>query len=107
MTATVKIKVCRFNPNKDKEPHYEIYEVPYVKGMSARNALDYIRDNIDGSLAYYISCRIGKCLGCVANINGKNGLLCTTPLQPDMTLEPIKNRQIIKDLATIPDKSSL
>jgi succinate dehydrogenase/fumarate reductase iron-sulfur protein len=102
MTETIKIKVYRFNPKKDTEPHYETYDIPFVEGMSVRNALDYIRDNIDGSLAYYISCRIGKCLGCVATIDGKNKLICTTVFKPDMTIEPLKGREVIKDLVTMP-----
>ncbi len=106
VTEMAKIRVYRFNPKKDSEPRYETYEVPYVRGMSVRNALDYVRDNVDGSLAYYISCRIGKCLGCIAEIDGKNRLVCTTPFQPDMTIEPVKGRHIIKDLVTITEKGS-
>lgn len=102
MTQTTKITVSRFNPKRDKEPHRETYEVPYVEGMSVYNALTHIRDYIDGSLALYESCRSGKCLGCTVTINGKNDLLCTTLLRPDMTVEPLRNRKVIKDLVTEP-----
>jgi len=97
----ISIRIARFNPKKDQKPHYETYEVPYVEGMSVRNALEYIKDNIDGSLAYYDSCRIGKCLGCTITID-RNRLSCTTPLKPNMTLEPLKGRKVIKDLVTEP-----
>ena len=103
MTETkTTMRVYRFNPKKDKKPHYETYKIPYIEGMSVRNALDYIRENIDGSFAYYESCRIGKCLGCIATIDGKKRLTCTTPLKPDMTIEPLRDREVIKDLVTLP-----
>ena len=102
MTEMVKLKVRRSNPKKDKESRYETYEVPYIEGMTVGNALDYIKDNIDGSIAYYVSCRIGKCLGCTVTIDGKNSLFCTTPLTQDMTIEPLRGHRVIKDLVTVP-----
>ena len=103
MTQTIKIHVSRFNPKRDQGPHVETYEVPYVQGMSVSNALGHIRDYVDGSLAFYESCRAGKCLGCTVTINGKNDMMCTTPLKADMTVEPLRNRKVIKDLVTEPE----
>ena len=94
----VKIKILRFNPEKDQKPHWETYEIPFYEGWSVRNSLEYIRKNIDGGLAYYLSCRIGKCLGCLAIINGKNHLICSTRLKGDVTIEPAKGYKVIKDL---------
>lgn len=103
MTRIVDVRIARFNPRKDRESRYETYKVPYVDGMSVFNALEYIKDTLDGSLAYYMACcRVGKCLGCGVTIDGKNKLLCTEPLRPGMTIEPLKGHEIIRDLVTIP-----
>ncbi len=49
----IRVKVFRFDPAADKEPWYQTYQVPWEKGMSAMTALDYIYQNLDGTLAYY------------------------------------------------------
>jgi fumarate reductase iron-sulfur subunit len=100
-TTMAKVTISRFSPKKDGEPHPETYDIPYVEGMSVLNALDYVRDNIDGSLAYYVSCRNGKCLGCALTIDGINQMMCTTPFKPNMTIQPLRSHKIIKDLVTV------
>ncbi len=50
---TIKVKVFRFDPSVDKEPYYKTYEVPFEEGLSAMDCLDYIYQNLDGTLAYY------------------------------------------------------
>ena len=96
----VHVKVFRFDPSVDKGPHYRNYEVPLVEGMSAMNALDYIYQNMDGSLAYYdhAGCCLGICARCTGRINGKPGLLCQTTIQGDITLEPVQANEVIRDL---------
>ncbi len=97
-TKTVKVTILRFNPQKDKESHYETYEAPFVDGMAVLNAVQHVSDNIDGGLAYHYSCRNGKCGGCTVMIDGKAGQICTTPLRGDVTLEPMKGFAVVKDL---------
>jgi succinate dehydrogenase/fumarate reductase-like Fe-S protein len=96
----IKVKIYRFDPTIDKEGHYQRYEVPYEYGMSAMNALDYIYQNLDGTIAYYdhAACGLGVCGRCTGKINGKPGLLCRTPVDSDTTLEPIAKYKVIKDL---------
>ena len=98
----IKVKVFRFDPSADKEPHYETYEVPYAEGLSAMNALDHIYQNLDGSLAYYdhAGCTLGICGRCTGKINGRPGLLCQTPIQGDTTLEPVSQDRVLRDLVT-------
>jgi len=78
----IKVKVFRFDPTVEKEPHYETYEVPLTEGMSVLDILDYIYENIDSSLAYYdhAACRHGICGGCAVVVNGKTCLACQTPI---------------------------
>lgn len=94
----VKVRVLRFNPTKDKQSHYRDYEVPFRQGLTVLMALNYIYENIDTSLAYYYSCRIGKCGGCTVMVNGKAAMACTTPVEGDMVLEPLKGYEVVKDL---------
>ncbi|MGI9861479.1 2Fe-2S iron-sulfur cluster-binding protein [Moorella naiadis] len=94
---TIKIKVQRFDPAVDKEPNYQEYTVPYAKGTTVMSALRYIYENLDHSLAYYASCRIGKCAGCHVRVNGNTKLACTTIIEGNVTIEPKKGK-VIRDL---------
>jgi succinate dehydrogenase/fumarate reductase-like Fe-S protein len=96
----IRVRVFRFDPSVDQEPHFQAYQVPFEKGMSAMTALDYIYQNLDGTIAYYdhAACDLGICARCTGIINGKPGLFCQTVLQGDVTLEPISKTKIIKDL---------
>jgi fumarate reductase iron-sulfur subunit len=96
----VKVKVFRFNPSTDKEPHYQTYEVPLVEGMSVLDVLDYIYENIDSSLAYYdhAACRYGICGGCTLLVNGKACVACQTPVTGDITVDPAIKSKVVRDL---------
>ncbi len=96
----IQVKVFRFDPSADREPYYRSYEVPFEKGMSAMSALDYIYQNLDGTLAYYdhAACDLGICGRCTGIINGKAGLFCQTVIEGDITLEPASRARLIKDL---------
>ena len=96
----VAVKVFRFDPSLDDEPHYDTFEVPVTEGMSAMNALDYIYQNLDPSLAYYdhAGCDLGICARCTGKINGKAGLFCQTLVDGDICLEPVSASEVVKDL---------
>lgn len=96
----IRVKVFRSDPSVDKEPRFQTYQVPLENGMSAMTALDYIYQNLDGTIAYYdhAACDLGICARCTGRINGKLGLFCQTVIQGDVTLEPTSKTKIIKDL---------
>ncbi len=96
----IKVRVFRYNPPTDKQPHYETYEVPIGDGWSTYNVLMYIHDNIDPSLSFYGSCRIGVCGGCGAVVDGEGIRTCTTIVKGDFTVDPpcILGFGVIKDL---------
>jgi hypothetical protein len=64
------------------------------------NALDHIYQNQDSTLAYYdhAGCTLGICGRCVGKVNGKPGLICQTPVEGDITVEPLNQERVIKDL---------
>ena len=96
-------RVFRLDPSVDREPRYDTYEVPLEEGMSAMDVLDYIYQNLDGTLAYYdhAGCTLGICGRCTGKINGSPGLLCQTLVESDVTLEPISESRVIKDLVVV------
>jgi fumarate reductase iron-sulfur subunit len=97
---TIKVKVFRFDPSIDRELYYKTYEVPFEEGLSAMDCLDYIYQNLDGTLAYYdhAGCSLGICGRCTGKINGKPGLICQTRVEGDITLEPLNQEKVLKDL---------
>ena len=74
MQSTVTLTVMRYRPEQEAEPAAQEYEVPYRKDWVVLDALNYIKDNLDGSLSYRWSCRMGVCSlpsvqgGCVPSI---------------------------------------
>jgi fumarate reductase iron-sulfur subunit len=99
-SANITVKVFRFDPSVDKQPRYENYKVPFQTGMSAMDALDYIYQNLDSTLAYYdhAGCALGICGRCTGRINGNPGLLCQTIIAGDVTIEPLSTADVLKDL---------
>jgi len=99
---TVKIRVSRFDPATDEASRYDTYKVPVVHGMSVMDVLDYIYENLDGTLAYYdhAACNQGICKRCLIQINGETGLMCQTRVTGDVTLDPLPRFDVVKDLVT-------
>ena len=95
-------KIYRFDPDKDKKPYMQEYEVDTskLKGKMLLNALEGIREK-DPTLALRRSCGEGVCGSDGMNINGTNGLACITPLAklPDhVVLQPLPGFPVIRDL---------
>src|SRR6202167_1786628 len=64
MADTIVIEVARYSPETDAEPHFEQYEVPLRGDWMVLDALNYIKDKVDGTLTYRWSCRMGICGSC-------------------------------------------
>ncbi len=96
----ITARVLRFDPSVDRHPYYRAYEVPLEEGMSAMDVLDYIYQNLDGTLAYYdhAGCALGICARCTGRINGRAGLFCQVPVLDDVTLEPANPSRVLRDL---------
>lgn len=102
----IKVKVFRSDPTVEKKPRYQTYEVPLTEGMTVLDVLDYIYENVDGSLAYYdhAACRHGICGGCALVVTGETCLACQTPVYGDIIIEPPPKFKIIRDLVYITNK---
>ena len=107
-TATVRVQ--RFNPDNDKKPYIQEFKVPLTSDTTILDALHYIKAELDGSLTFRRSCRHAICGSCAMNVNGRNMLVCKTPLRREMdkkgrvTVKPLSYLPIIKDLVV--DRSS-
>ena len=108
----IKLKVYRFTPGEDARPEYREYEIEKTEKMSVLSALQYIYENLDGSLSmsgYF--CYRKLCGLCQLRINGKNRLGCRTGVEDGMVIEPAEGYPVIKDLAVdfssgrIPDRA--
>jgi fumarate reductase (CoM/CoB) subunit B len=93
-----KVKILRFNPEIEAEPHYETYPFPFQKGMTVLDVVFHLREKVDGTLSFGYCCRSSHCGLCAAVINGQPGLMCRESATPEMTLEPLRNFTVIRDL---------
>ncbi len=89
----------------------ESFEVPYREGMSALDALMWIRGNADSSLAIRYSCiNANACKECMVMVDGRTVYACTARLaRAGATIEPLANKRLIRDLVTdiVPPKERL
>ncbi len=81
---------------------YERFEVPFEAGQTVLDGLRWIRVHVDPSLAIRFSCiNANACKECMIQVGGKTVYACTTRLvEGEMTLEPLPNKTLIKDLVT-------
>ncbi|MHA1213197.1 MAG: succinate dehydrogenase/fumarate reductase iron-sulfur subunit [Candidatus Heimdallarchaeota archaeon] len=106
----------------EEKPVYERFKVPLAAGMTILEALFYIQDNYDHTLAFRYSCRGAICGSCGLTINKFPQLACKTQVDPielkkharvpnlvfgdiddwdqenEILIEPLPNMPIIKDL---------
>jgi succinate dehydrogenase / fumarate reductase iron-sulfur subunit len=101
----ITFHVTRFNPENDRTPYVKPYKVPVREGMTVLDGLHYIKENLDPSLSWRYSCRMGVCGSCGMLLNGHPTLACNTQIlhiaNSDLTVGPLPNFDIIRDL--VPD----
>src|ERR1700726_507083 len=102
MANRITLEVTRYNPAHDDKPKFETYEVPLRKEWVVLDALNYIKDHLDGSLSFRWSCRMGVCGSCGMMVNGVPKLTCATFLSDyapgPVRVEPMKNFPVLRDL---------
>lgn len=94
----VKVKIFRYDPSQDKNPRYETYEIPYFEGMRILDAILYVVDCLGKDIAFRWSCGSARCGTCAMLVNGKPKLTCFEPAEMEMTIEPLPNFPVIRDL---------
>jgi succinate dehydrogenase / fumarate reductase iron-sulfur subunit len=114
-------RVSRFTAGVDLAPHYQDYALDVPEGMSVLEALVRIQAEQDGTLAFRYACRGAVCGSCAMLINGREDLACRVqvhkvvqqpltayegsqrkeeevPAAAVITVEPLRNLRVIKDL---------
>lgn len=98
----VKLKIFRYNPEVDKKPHYDTYEVEAEPTDRVLDLLEYVKGNFDGTLSFRRSCAHGICGSDAMRINGRNRLACKMLVKElgtnKILVEPILGLPVIKDL---------
>ena len=98
----VTLKIFRYNPEKDKKPHYESYKLDAEPTDRVLDLLEYVKSYHDGTLSFRRSCAHGVCGSDAMRINGLNRLACKVLIKElsarKITIEPILGMQVIKDL---------
>ena len=104
MSDTIQLEVQRYSPENGADPHFQSYEVPVRKDWVILDALNHIKDRVDGSLSFRWSCRMGICGSCGVLVNGEPKLSCATflsayaPQHKSIRIEPLRYFPIIRDL---------
>jgi succinate dehydrogenase iron-sulfur subunit len=97
----VRLRLLRFNPESDAEPHFEEYAIEADPMDRLLDCLHEIKWRHDSSLALRRSCAHGICGSDAMLINGVNALACKVlikDLKQPITVEPLRGLPLIKDL---------
>ena len=105
MADKITLEVARYAPEHDEKPSLQTFEVPFRKEWVVLDALNYIKDKIDGTLTYRWSCRMGICGSCGMMVNGEPKLTCATFLSAygnnaKVRVEPLRYFPVVRDLVT-------
>ena len=99
---SVELEVLRYRPEQEDAPVWQRYVVPYSHDMSVLQALQHVKDEIDGTLSFRWSCRMAICGSCGMMINGQPRLGCETFVR-DLLPGPVR----IEALAHLPIERDL
>jgi fumarate reductase iron-sulfur subunit len=102
MADRITLQVTRYRPEEEARPTVQEYEVPCRKEWVVLDGLNYVKDQIDGTLTFRWSCRMGICGSCGMNVNGQPKLTCATFLADyapgPVRVEPLPNFPVVRDL---------
>ncbi len=98
----VRLKVFRYDPEKSQRPRYDVYTIQAEPTDRVLDLLEFIRGDVDTTLAFRRSCAHGVCGSDAMRINGRNFLACKVLVRDlkssEITVEPLLGLRVIKDL---------
>lgn len=100
-----RFTVYRYDPDSGENPRMDSYDVDLADcGPMVLDVLIKIKNEIDPTLTFRRSCREGICGSCAMNMDGGNGLACTTAAaesRSELRIYPLPHMPVVKDL--VPD----
>ena len=103
----LRIEVFRYRPEVDSAPSWDTYSVPVQEEWVVLDALNHIKDHLDGSLSYRWSCHMAVCGSCGMMVDGKPVLSCKAFLRdyPDhIRVGPLDHLDVTRDLVVRQDR---
>jgi succinate dehydrogenase / fumarate reductase iron-sulfur subunit len=97
----VELRIRRFNPETDAEPHWESYDLEADPTDRVLDLLHQVKWYQDGTLTFRRSCAHGVCGSDAMLINGKNRLACATLVRDAgerIEVEAMRALPLVKDL---------
>lgn len=99
----MRFSIYRYNPEVDAKPYMQDFDLDVEKYncYMVLDALLAIKNFVDETVTLRRSCREGVCGSDGMNINGKNGLACTTPLsslKEPIIIRPLPGLPVVRDL---------
>ena len=97
----VTLRIRRYNPESDVEPHWEQYNVQAEPTDRVLDLLHQVKWFQDGTLTFRRSCGHGVCGSDAMLINGQNRLACEFLIRDagsTITVEAMRGVPVIKDL---------
>jgi fumarate reductase iron-sulfur subunit len=84
---------------------WQTWQVPARDSQTVLDVVTWIQRHLDPDLSYRYACRVGMCGTCAMTVQGKPRWTCRTRIGTvvdgdELTLGPLRNLPVIKDLAT-------
>jgi fumarate reductase iron-sulfur subunit len=102
MSESVALEVFRFLPDDETEPRFETYEISYQDDWVVLDALNHVKAEVDPTLSFRWSCRMGVCGSCGMMVNGEPKLTCEAFVRDydsdTIKIEPLTHFPVIRDL---------
>jgi len=108
--ADITLTIKRTGAADEAGPSWQSFQVPEIaETMSVLDALIWVQQNSDPTLAFRRACRVKMCGTCGVVINGREGLACGTLVRSlvgdrggEVRVEPMRHLPVVRDLVTDP-----
>jgi len=97
----VQLRILRYDPERDRKPHWESYRVEAGPMDRVLDLLHTVKWETDGTLTFRRSCAHGVCGSDAMLINGRNRLACKIridQLGSKISVAPLPGLPVVKDL---------
>lgn len=92
----VCVKILRSDPAQPAR--WQEFRTPYHRAMRVLDALNAIALSDAPDLAFRWFCGSKMCGTCAVRMNGREVLACWEAVEPEMTIEPLRNLPVVRDL---------